>query len=166
MEYMFAPWRIQYIKQATEHTDDGCILCDYPASHDDELSLILYRGMYNFIIMNRYPYNAGHIMVSPRRHCGTLDGLDDNERNEHYRIVSRCVTILREVFHCDGFNVGMNLGRVAGAGVDQHIHTHIVPRWNGDTNFMPVLGDTKVINEAIADTYKALKPHFITLLEE
>ncbi|MCL2706859.1 MAG: HIT domain-containing protein [Dehalococcoidia bacterium] len=163
MDYMFAPWRIQYIKQATGSEEVGCILCDYPARDNDELSLILYRGAHNFIIMNRYPYNAGHIMVAPLRHCGMPDGLNDDERNEHYRIVSRCVAILRELFRCDGFNVGMNLGRAAGAGVDQHIHTHIVPRWNGDTNFMPVLSDAKVINEAIADTYKMLKPNFTTI---
>ncbi|MCL2281362.1 MAG: HIT domain-containing protein [Dehalococcoidia bacterium] len=163
MDFIFAPWRIQYIKQAAEHEDKGCILCDYPKRNDDEPSLILYRGEANFVIMNRYPYNAGHIMVAPIRHCGTLDGLSGDERNEHYSIVARCVAIMREVFRCDGFNVGMNLGRVAGAGVDQHIHTHVVPRWNGDTNFMPILGDSKVINEAIADTYKMLKPNFTTL---
>ncbi|MCL1885194.1 MAG: HIT domain-containing protein [Dehalococcoidia bacterium] len=163
MDYMFAPWRIRYIKQASENETSDCILCHYPARTDDEQSLILHRGEHNFVIMNRYPYNAGHIMVSPLRHCAALDGLNDAERNEHYRIVARCVAIMRDAFRCDGFNVGMNLGRVAGAGVDQHIHTHIVPRWNGDTNFMPVLGDIKVINEAIADTYKMLKPKFALL---
>jgi len=163
MEYMWAPWRIEYIKQAIGHKEEGCILCDYPMLKDDKKSLILYRGMHNFVIMNRYPYNAGHLMVSPLRHCGTLDGLTDVERDEHFLIVSRCVAILRETFHCDGFNVGLNLGRVAGAGVDQHIHTHIVPRWNGDTNFMPVLADTKVINEAIEETYKMLTPRFTSL---
>jgi len=162
MDYVFAPWRIQYIKQTTEHKGEDCILCYYPSRQDDVQSLILYRGALNFVIMNRYPYNAGHIMVAPLRHCGALDGLNDAERNEHYRIVAHCVTVLREAFHCDGFNVGMNLGRVAGAGVDQHIHTHIVPRWQGDTNFMPVLGDIKVINEAITDTYLTLKPYFVT----
>jgi len=163
MEYLWAPWRIEYIKQATSHKEEGCILCDYPARHDDEKSLILYRGKLDFVIMNRYPYNAGHIMIAPLRHCGTLDGLTDVERDEHFLIVSRCVAILRETFHCDGFNVGLNLGRVAGAGVDQHIHTHIVPRWSGDTNFMPVLADTKVINEAVEETYKMLRPRFKTI---
>lgn len=160
MDFLWAPWRIQYIKNAIGKKDDGCILCHYPAQNDDEKSLILYRGQYSFVIMNRYPYNAGHIMVSPLRHCNALDGLNDAERDELFQIVSRCTTILREVFHCEGFNVGMNLGRIAGAGVDQHIHMHIVPRWNGDNNFMPVLADTRVINEAIEDTYKTLKPRF------
>jgi ATP adenylyltransferase len=163
MEYMWAPWRMEYIKQAAGHEEEGCILCDHPARKDDEKNLILYHGKYNYVMMNRYPYNAGHLMVAPERHCNALEGLTDAERDEHFLIVSRCVSILRETFHCDGFNVGLNLGRVAGAGVDQHIHTHIVPRWNGDTNFMPILADTKVINEAIGDTYKMLKPKFSNL---
>jgi ATP adenylyltransferase len=154
---------MEYIKQAAGHKEAGCILCDHPARKDDEKNLILYHVKYNYVIMNRYPYNAGHLMVAPERHCGTLDGLTDLERNEHFEMVCRCVSILRETFHCDGFNVGLNLGRVAGAGVDQHIHTHIVPRWNGDTNFMPILADTKVINEAIEETYKMLKPRFADL---
>jgi ATP adenylyltransferase len=163
MEYMWAPWRIEYIKQATGHKEEGCFLCDNPESKDDEKNLVLYHGKLNYIVMNHFPYNAGHIMVAPNRHCGTLEGLESAERDEHFFIVSRCVAILKEVFHCDGFNVGLNLGRVAGAGMDQHIHTHIVPRWNGDTNFMPILSDTKVINEAIGETYKMLKPRFISL---
>jgi len=159
MEYQFAPWRMQYIRQATSK-DDGacCILCDYPSRNDDEPSLILCRGELNYVIMNRYPYNAGHLMVVPYRHCGFLEELSNQERDEHFRLVSFCVEKLRGVFHCDGFNVGMNLGRVAGAGIAQHIHTHIVPRWSGDTNFMPVIGETKVINEALAETYKILLP--------
>jgi ATP adenylyltransferase len=163
MDYMWAPWRIQYIKQATAQKDEGCILCDHPARRDDENNLILYHGKLNYVIMNRYPYNAGHIMVAPERHCNALELLTAPERDEHFLIVSRSVAILRETFHCDGFNVGLNLGRVAGAGIDQHIHTHIVPRWNGDTNFMPILADTKVINEAIEETYNMLKPKFASL---
>jgi ATP adenylyltransferase len=163
MEYLWAPWRMEYIKNSIGKEDVDCILCYYPAQNDDEKSLILYRGRYSFVIMNRYPYNGGHIMVAPLRHCNSLDGLDDAERDELFRIVAKSTAILRETFNCHGFNVGMNLGRVAGAGVDQHIHMHIVPRWNGDNNFMPVLSDTKVINEAIEDTYKTLKPKFANL---
>jgi ATP adenylyltransferase len=163
MEHMWAPWRMQYIKQVIGKKEEVCILCDHPARKDDEKNLILYHGKLNFVMMNRYPYNAGHIMVAPERHCGGLELLTGPERDEHFLIVSRCVAILRETFHCEGFNVGLNLGRVAGAGVDQHIHTHIVPRWNGDTNFMPILADTKVINEAIEETYKMLKPKFVNL---
>jgi len=111
MEYMWAPWRMEYIKQAAGLKEEGCILCDHPARKDDEKNLIVYHAKYNYVIMNRYPYNAGHLMVAPERHCNTLDGLTDVERNEHFKIVSRCVSILRETFHCDGFNVGLNLGR-------------------------------------------------------
>jgi len=160
MDYLWAPWRIEYIKHAK---DEGCILCDKPAAGDDAANLILYHGAHNFIILNAYPYNPGHLMVAPDRHVATLDGLSDVERNELFELVSRSVVILRKVFCCDGFNIGLNLGKIAGAGVDKHIHTHIVPRWAGDTNFMPVIADTRVINEAVAETYARLKPVFSAL---
>jgi ATP adenylyltransferase len=163
MDYLWAPWRIQYIKQAVKNEDAGCILCDHPAKKDDQKNLILYHGKLNYVMMNRYPYNAGHLMVAPERHVNSPELLTDAERNEHFKIVSQCVAVLKEAFHCDGFNVGINLGRVAGAGIDQHMHTHVVPRWNGDTNFMPILGDTKVINEALEETYAMLKPKFAAL---
>ena len=157
MEHLWAPWRTQYIQKAKE---EGCILCQKPAENNDEPNCILYRGKKNFIIMNTYPYNTAHLMVAPYRHVANLDELTDRERGEHFEIVSRCVRVLRRVFSPDGFNVGMNLGRVAGAGIDKHIHTHIVPRWVGDTNFMPVIADTKVVNEALAETYQRLKGEF------
>ena len=157
MENMWAPWRIEYIQMAKP---EGCILCDKPAEDNDAQNYILYRGEKNFIIMNSYPYNPGHLMVAPYRHIATLDGLTEAERHEHFDIVSRAVRVLREVFNPGGFNIGMNLGRVAGAGIDDHVHTHIVPRWQGDTNFMPVLSDVRVIPEALADTYQKLKDGF------
>ncbi len=157
MEHLWAPWRTQYIQKARE---EGCILCQKAAGNSDEPNCILYRGKKNFIIMNTYPYNTAHLMVAPYRHVANLDELTDRERGEHFEIVSRCVRVLRRVFSPDGFNVGMNLGRVAGAGIDKHIHTHIVPRWVGDTNFMPVIADTKVVNEALAETYQRLKGEF------
>jgi len=153
MEYLWAPWRIEYIKKADEV---GCIFCRKPTEENDAANYILHRGQYNFIIMNSYPYNSGHLMIAPYRHVANLDELTDEELNEHFRMVSRVVTVLKQVFKADGFNIGMNLGRVAGAGIDKHIHTHIVPRWAGDTNFMPVIADTKVINEALEETYKKL----------
>lgn len=157
MKYLWAPWRIEYIKKADE---PGCILCHKPAEKDDAASYILYRGRWNFIIMNSYPYNAGHIMIAPYRHVANLDELSDEEGNEHFQLVRRSITVLRRVFKADGFNVGMNLGRIAGAGIDKHIHTHVVPRWAGDTNFMPVVGDTRVINEALEETYHKLVGEF------
>lgn len=160
MDYLWAPWRIEYIKRATAHKEKGCFLCDCQASEDDAKSLILYRSKSNFVIMNSFPYNPGHLMVVPCRSVAQLGLLSAGERHEHIDLVSRSVEILCEVLSCDGFNIGLNLGRVAGAGVDKHIHTHIVPRWAGDTNFMPVMADTRVINEAVADTYARLAPWF------
>jgi len=112
------------------------------------------------VIMNLYPYNPGHLMVAPYRHLGRLEDLTTDERNEHYALVSRAVSILREVSQTDNFNIGMNLGRVAGAGIEDHVHTHIVPRWNGDNNFMPVIAETRVISESMQDIYNRLKVKF------
>jgi ATP adenylyltransferase len=141
---------------------DGCILCQKPLEDEDESSLIVYRGQTNFVIMNRYPYNPGHLMVAPYRHIATPEDFTGEELDEHYRLVRRCLRVLRELFDPSGFNLGMNLGKVSGAGIDQHIHTHVVPRWQGDTNFMPVIAGTKVISEALADTYQKLKNGFAT----
>lgn len=160
MEYIWAPWRIEYIKQARDEEKEGCILCNKPAEKDDAVNFILHRGQYCFIIMNIYPYNSGHLMVAPYRHVANLEDMGDAERNEQFELVSRSVAVLKQIFKAEGFNIGMNLGRIAGAGVDKHIHTHIVPRWAGDTNFMPVVGDTKVVNEALKDTYKNLVGKF------
>jgi len=157
MEQLWAPWRIRYIEIAKQ---EGCILCDKPREDNDELNYILYRGQKNFIIMNSYPYNAGHLMVAPYRHVAALDELTDEERNEHFEMVSRSLKVLKQVFNPDGFNIGVNMGRVAGAGIDKHIHSHIVPRWLGDSNFMPVTADTKVVNEALAETYQKLNGRF------
>jgi len=157
MEYLWAPWRIEYIKKARE---EGCILCQKPAAENDEANYILFRGQKNFVIMNCYPYNAGHLMVAPYRHVADLDGLTDEELDEHYKLVRQSVRVLRQAFQPEGFNIGMNLGRVAGAGVDKHLHTHIVPRWGGDTNFMPVISGTKVVNEALGESYQKLRCHF------
>jgi ATP adenylyltransferase len=157
MKRIWAPWRIQYIR-APERK--GCIFCDKPLEDRDEEDLILYRGKHNFVIMNIYPYNPGHLMVVPYRHLSALEDMTAEQRNEHYAIVSRAVGILRESTRTDNFNIGMNLGRVAGAGIADHIHTHIVPRWNGDNNFMPVIGETRIISESMNDIYKRLKVKF------
>ena len=154
MEALWAPWRIKYIEQPKE---DGCILCDKPKQSSDAANLILYRGRLNFVMMNAFPYNPGHLMVVPYRHVARLPDLTEAELQEHFQIVSRGTEWLGEVLKPHGFNIGMNLGRVAGAGIDDHIHSHIVPRWNGDTNFMPVVADTKVVNEELAATYAKIK---------
>ena len=150
-----------YIEKAIDG-GGGCILCEKPLQTKDEDNLILFRGRFNFVIMNAFPYNSGHLMVSPFAHTAQLSVLDKAARHEHIDLVSRSVDILKEVLSPKGFNVGMNLGRIAGAGVDKHLHCHVVPRWEGDTNFMPVLTETRVVNQALSDTYKLLKPHFRT----
>ncbi len=157
MRQIWAPWRMQYIQ--TEKPE-GCILCEKPRQDSDVANYILYRGDKNFVMMNSYPYNPAHLMVVPYRHVASMEGLTDEELHEHIEIISRSVGVLRQVFGPAGFNVGMNIGGVAGAGIEDHIHTHIVPRWQGDTNFMPVMADVRVVPEALAETYGKLKDKF------
>jgi len=137
-----------------------CILCEAAGQDSNAVNHILYRGSQNFVIMNRYPYNPGHLMIVPYRHLDNLEELTDEELHEHFDIVSRSVKVLRQAFNPAGFNVGINIGNVAGAGIEDHIHTHIVPRWQGDTNFMPVIADVRVVPEALDETYQKLKGKF------
>ena len=157
MKQIWAPWRIEYIQMEKA---EGCILCEKPRQHNDTVNYILYRGNKNFVILNSYPYNPGHLMVVSYRHIANLEELTDEERHEHFEIVSRSIKVLKQVFNPGGFNIGINTGKIAGAGIDEHIHTHIVPRWQGDTNFMPVISDTRVVPEALAETYEKLKGEF------
>ncbi len=154
MEHLWAPWRIEYLKRAPE---SDCFLCYNPAQNEDEANLILHRGQYNFVILNAFPYNPGHLMVAPYRHTANLHDLGDEEASEHFSILKMCLELLKEVMAPTGFNIGLNLGRVAGAGIAEHLHTHIVPRWSGDTNFMPVVSDTKVMPEALSATCRKLR---------
>jgi ATP adenylyltransferase len=154
MEHIWAPWRMAYVIGEKEK---GCIFCDKPKENKDSDNLILYRGERNFIILNNYPYNPGHLMVAPYRHVAHLEELSPEELYEHFDIVRRSIKALKEVLNPGGFNIGINIGKVAGAGVAGHIHTHIVPRWEGDTNFMPVIAETKVLPEALASTYDKLR---------
>jgi ATP adenylyltransferase len=157
MERLWSPWRSAYIESTKQ---DGCIFCEKPREDRDEENFILYRGKENFIIMNAFPYNPGHLMVIPYRHLGKLEDMSTTERIEHYELVNRSVKVLKEGLKTDNFNIGMNLGRTAGAGIDDHIHTHIVPRWNGDTNFMPVVGEVRVMSQALSDIYRKLAGKF------
>jgi ATP adenylyltransferase len=154
MERIFAPWRIEYIRSPKY---EGCIFCDFPSENRDDERLIIYRGEKSFIIMNNYPYNPGHLMIAPYRHVGQLEELSHEEIDEIMNLASLAVRAIKKSMNPDGFNMGINIGRVAGAGIEDHIHLHIVPRWNGDTNFMPVLADVKVIPEAVEETFKILK---------
>jgi ATP adenylyltransferase len=152
---------MRYIEsaQATEEPD-GCIFCEKPEAGDDEGAYILAREGGAFAILNAYPYNPGHLMIAPFRHVGDYVDLEPQEAADCDGLLRRSLEALRRVSNPDGFNVGMNLGRVAGAGIPGHVHWHVVPRWNGDTNFMPVVGETRVLPELLEDTYKKLKPRF------
>jgi ATP adenylyltransferase len=154
MENLWAPWRIDYILSKKA---EACIFCVKPNEDKDEENLILLRGKYNFIIMNAYPYNNGHMMVVPYRHTAKLSGWQPEEQQEMMHLADLALNLLQKTMKPDGFNIGINMGIVAGAGVADHIHLHIVPRWNGDTNFMPVLSDTRVVSEHLRATYKKLK---------
>jgi ATP adenylyltransferase len=157
MKYIWAPWRIDYIKG---EKPEGCILCDKPKEEKDAENYILYRGRNNFIMLNCYPYNPGHLLIAPYRHIDTPEALTAAERNEHFELISRSIAVLKRELKPAGFNTGSNLGKVAGAGIEDHFHSHIVPRWQGDTNYIPVLGDIRVVPQALADTYKALADKF------
>ncbi|WP_048061799.1 HIT family protein [Hyperthermus butylicus] len=159
MPVLFAPWRFKYIKSTVEAEKQVCIFCEAPRKPDDE-SLILYRGKHSYVIMNLYPYNTGHVMVVPYRHVANIEDLSDEELLEMARLVKLSIKAIREVYRPHGFNIGINIGRVAGAGVDKHVHIHIVPRWNGDTNFMPIIAGVKVVSQDVKESYKMLKPAF------
>jgi ATP adenylyltransferase len=157
MKHIWAPWRIEYIRLKHSPT---CILCDKPKETKDKENYIVYRGKKNFIMLNSYPYNPGHLLIAPYRHIGNLEELTEAERNEHYELMSRSIVVLKKVFGPAGFNIGANLGKVAGAGIDDHFHSHIVPRWQGDNNYMPVLASVRIIPQALADTYESLVGKF------
>ena len=157
MEKLWAPWRMEYIKQ---EKNGECIFCVLPAQNQDIKNYILYRGALCFIIMNTYPYCNGHLMICPYKHLACLSDLTDKEMIEMGVLTKKCIKILRSAYQAQGFNVGVNLGKAGGAGFEEHVHTHIVPRWIGDTNYMPVLGDVKVHPEYLREGYEKLQPFF------
>jgi ATP adenylyltransferase len=161
MEHLWAPWRAAYILGSDKI---GCFLCEKPKDDNDTANFILHRGKSNFIILNSFPYNPGHMLIAPYRHIANLDALTAEEAGEHFQLIKLGLKVLKEVTKPAGFNMGMNLGKVSGAGLDDHIHTHIVPRWQGDTNFMAVTSDTKVVSEGLAATYQKLKDGLRNLL--
>jgi len=157
MEHIWAPWRIKYIQM---EKSKGCILCEKPRQDSDAENYILFRGDKNFVMMNIYPYNPGHLMIAPYRHIDSLEGLSDEESHEHIDLTNRSIVVLRKVLNPEGFNLGINIGQAAGAGIADHVHTHIIPRWQGDTNFMTTVSDIRVVPEALAESYKKLKTEF------
>jgi len=154
MEKLWAPWRMAYLEVTAP---SGCIFCEKPGAGQDAENWILHRGERAFIILNAFPYNNGHMMVAPFRHTADLESLQPEEQADIFRLTQLCVRLLRTAYQPDGYNLGMNLGKTAGAGVADHLHMHIVPRWNGDTNFMPIVADTKVLPDSLDNTYRKLR---------
>lgn len=161
MKHLMAPWRIEYILGPKP---DECVFCLPEGTAEDEERLVLYRGQHCFVIMNKFPYNNGHIMVCPYRHVMNLEDLDPGESAEMMALLKDCAPILKEHFHCEGLNIGLNQGQAAGAGIREHLHFHLVPRWNGDSSFIAVMDDTRVLPQYLEQTFKALKPYFDRLV--
>lgn len=166
MKTLWAPWRLPYLLNPDKDMKTGrslknnCIFCDAVSKKESVESLVLHKGKTAFVIMNKYPYSNGHIMVIPKRHVFELKKLKPSEHAELGALLAASIEILKKYAHCDGFNLGMNLGAAAGAGIKDHLHYHVVPRWSGDHNFMPVLADVRVVPEHMHETYAKLKLHF------
>jgi ATP adenylyltransferase len=159
MKKLWAPWRMEYIASEKRPDKGGCFLC--LAADNKDAALVLVQKPSSFVIMNRYPYSNGHLMVAPNRHVARIEELTDGELSEMMGLVRAVSVALREEMSIDGLNVGINMGKAAGAGLEEHIHIHVVPRWFGDTNFMPVVGETKVISEHLLETYEKLKRRLV-----
>jgi ATP adenylyltransferase len=158
MERLWAPWRMQYIGGEQK---PGCLFCRVIENpDDDDADLVVWRPAGAIVMLNKFPYNPGHAMVAPHAHVASLEELDDEQTGDLMRAVRRTFTVLRKAMNPDGLNAGVNIGRAAGAGIPDHVHFHIVPRWNGDTNYMAVIDDVKVINEALAETAEKLRQSF------
>ena len=160
MDHLWTPWRRAFVEGATADALTACFLCAAPAAHDDRANLILMRAERAYVLLNLYPYNSGHLMIAPYAHTGDLATLDSSAAQEMMALTQRSVAVLQQAYRPQGFNIGMNLGKPAGAGVPDHLHVHVVPRWSGDTNFMPVVAETKVLPETLDQTYARLVPLF------
>ena len=152
---IWAPWRLEYVAEAG--SQDGCVFCAEAAGELGDASLLVARGDHAFVLLNKFPYSSGHVIVAPNRHVGEFGELTDEEALEIHRLAERAIAALAETYAPQGYNLGWNLGRIAGAGVLDHVHLHVVPRWAGDTNFMPVLADVKVLPEALVETARRLR---------
>lgn len=157
MNKLWAPWRIDYIRQPK---DEGCIFCDKPKNSDDREMLILHRGEFSYVLMNLYPYNNSHLMIAPYEHVDDPLQISSETKSEIMALTDQSMTIIKQLMNPDGFNFGANFGAAAGAGIEEHIHYHLVPRWRSDTNFMPVLGHTKVLVQGLQESYDELKKEF------
>jgi ATP adenylyltransferase len=155
MERIWAPWRMSYVSNTV--TQHGCVFCNGWAATDDREALVLHRSGDALVMLNRYPYTGGHLLIAPARHLADPEALSDSELLDMMILMRNSLSLLRKVARPDGFNVGMNLGRAAGAGIEDHLHLHVVPRWNGDVNFMTVIGDLRIIPEGLAACYDRLR---------
>ena len=155
MNHIWSPWRMAYIEKSKN--EETCVFCSALKVPDGPKNLIVFRGQRAFVILNRYPYTSGHLMVVPNVHEPTLEGLDPESRAEMMELATECIKVLRQVYNPEGFNIGINLGEPAGAGITDHVHLHVVPRWMGDTNFMSSLGDTRVLPERLEDTWRRVR---------
>jgi ATP adenylyltransferase len=160
MNHIWSPWRMKYIENH-EGKEEGCVFCNAHARQDSAANLIAYRSSHAFVILNRYPYTSGHLMVIPFKHVASLEELDPATRADMMELTSQSISVLQKIYHPQGFNMGANIGQAAGAGLPGHIHIHIVPRWGGDTNFMSTLGETRVLPEALEDTYLRVQKGFM-----
>ncbi|OGQ84233.1 MAG: HIT family hydrolase [Deltaproteobacteria bacterium RIFCSPLOWO2_12_FULL_60_19] len=161
MKSLWAPWRMTYIEQGKTA---GCIFCDQPRAVDARAGLVLTQSAHAVVMLNKYPYNSGHLLVAPKRHVDQLSSLSPQEHQDLCETLRMSVDVLRDELRPGGFNLGMNLGRCAGAGVEDHLHWHVVPRWEGDTNFMPLVGEVRVIPQHLLDSYDRLSPLFKNVL--
>jgi ATP adenylyltransferase len=157
---IWAPWRLAYVRDAAKDSESECIFCTKPAAGDDEANFIVHRGDRCYVILNLFPYTNGHLMIAPYEHLATLQELDPETVAEMMGLAQRALVVLDEKYEPHGYNLGVNQGRVAGAGYEGHVHLHVVPRWSGDTNYMPVLADTRVMPQTLEQTYEALRGAF------
>ena len=160
MDHLWAPWRMEYILESQD-PNPVCIFCSKPAEKNDAKNLIAYRSQYCFVMLNKFPYNNGHLMIIPFKHEADLTRVSDEVMIDLHHTLGLAIKVLQQVMSPHGLNIGINLGRTAGAGIEDHLHYHLVPRWNGDTNFMPILAGTKVLSEALNTTWEKLSRAFI-----
>lgn len=165
MENLWAPWRLEYIAGNTEKIE-GCVFCEVIKQNDDARYYIVHRGKHCYVILNKFPYNNGHLMIVPYEHTSDWLSLPDEIQMDCHQVINKSIMAIRKVFNPDALNLGMNMGKAAGAGIEEHLHYHILPRWEGDTNFMPVIAGTKVISESLESAHKKLKKAFIEIEAE
>jgi ATP adenylyltransferase len=160
LNHLWSPWRMTYIQN--DNKEVGCVFCNALSNQDDDQNLVVHRGESAFVILNRYPYTSGHLMIVPNSHASSLQELSAGTRAELMELASRSIQVLNQVYRPQGYNLGMNLGEVAGAGIAEHVHVHVVPRWGGDTSFMSTTADTRVLPEALEDTYARVHKAWLT----